>query len=706
MLTSDRMTRRSWAFGPLHGPRGTTGFRFAANGLIEGYSHFNEYAWRCEGGVLGIYRQNGELMWRSERILEREQHLQILLACVHPDHPTLVYSLDERSDDGRTGMAEFLFPSALRRTPTSVSNVLFIGSCLSLRYVAALKSVHPSINFDFILFNNVAELPAEPPAPAQSYDFQYIQLPLRFVLGDRVIQATNFSNPAFAKEVLDEGRMLIDLMLESTLVYSRAHGVPAFVANFVVPQASLAPSLDRRGGARDLARIISELNHHLADRISDEPNAFLCDVDSLAASFGKRFFLDDITSFSSHNSIVFQEDWDMIPNNRIEPLPQMHTYYDVRSYEIPELIFEQAVATLRTLRQMDQVKAVVFDLDNTLWRGLIAEDYAPGRQPPHWSEWQIGLWDAIQHLRARGVLVAACSKNDIEIVKQNWDRAIDPPFLKLEDFVTTRINWRPKPQNILEICEELSIKPKSVVFVDDNPIERQAVREALPDIRVLGSNPYVVRRTLLWAPETQIPYATSESQQRETAMRGQIERETLRLATSREAFLKGLGTEVVFLELEDAGDPHSDRVLELTNKTNQFNTTGKRWSAADLRTFLAEGGRVCAFRARDRFADYGLIGVIYAKDLTIEQMVMSCRVLGMDIENAAVAFMLGADRDGAGERPARGVLVETTDNGACRDLFPRLGFAEVQSTGGVRRFVLDAGATLVTPSHIRVTEGT
>jgi FkbH-like protein len=187
-------------------------------------------------------------------------------------------------------------------------------------------------------------------------------------------------------------------------------------------------------------------------------------------------------------------------------------------------------------------------------------------------------------------------------------------------------------------------------------------------------------------------------------MRGQIERETLRLETSREAFLQGLGTEMAFLDLRDAADPHSDRVLELTNKTNQFNTTGKRWSAADLRTFLAEGGRVCAFRARDRFADYGLIGVIFARDLAIEQMVMSCRVLGMDLENAALAFVLGAGREGAAEQPARGVLVETVDNGACRDLFPRLGFAEIPSDDGTRRFVREAGEALAAPAHIRVAE--
>jgi FkbH-like protein len=146
------------------------------------------------------------------------------------------------------------------------------------------------------------------------------------------------------------------------------------------------------------------------------------------------------------------------------------------------------VAHYRTVHQIDQVKAVIFDLDNTLWRGQIAEHYRPG-QPGHHARdgWPMGLWEAVHHLRARGILVAICSKNDLRSVQDNWDVVVDPLFVKLSDFVSLKIDWKDKSENIQEICREFGIKTKSVVLVDDNPVERAAAKAALPDLRVIGA---------------------------------------------------------------------------------------------------------------------------------------------------------------------------------------------------------------------------
>lgn len=99
----------------------------------------------------------------------------------------------------------------------------------------------------------------------------------------------------------------------------------------------------------------------------------------------------------------------------------------------------------------------------------------------------MGLWEAVHHLRARGILVAICSKNDLRSVQDNWDVVVDPLFVKLSDFVSLKIDWKDKSENIQEICREFGIKTKSVVLVDDNPVERAAAKAALPDLRVIGA---------------------------------------------------------------------------------------------------------------------------------------------------------------------------------------------------------------------------
>ncbi|OAG75566.1 HAD-superfamily phosphatase subfamily IIIC/FkbH domain protein [Acetobacter malorum] len=184
------------------------------------------------------------------------------------------------------------------------------------------------------------------------------------------------------------------------------------------------------------------------------------------------------------------------------------------------------VTAYRTTKQVDQVKAVVFDLDNTLWRGQITEHYRPEAQPwPRTDGWPLGIWEAIHYLRARGILVAICSKNDYDYVKNRWDDVIEPKFLSLEDFASVKINQLPKTQNIIDICTEFNIQPKNVVFLNDNPVERSAVASALPDVRVIGANPYLTRRILLWSAETQSVHMTEETGSCETMVSDQTERE-------------------------------------------------------------------------------------------------------------------------------------------------------------------------------------
>jgi FkbH-like protein len=173
----------------------------------------------------------------------------------------------------------------------------------------------------------------------------------------------------------------------------------------------------------------------------------------------------------------------------------------------------------------------------------------------------------------------------------------------------------------LEICREFGIRAKNVVLVDDSPVERAAAKAAIPE--------------------------------------------------SRAAFLASLNCTVAFLPIPDSNQREFSRVLELVNKTNQFNTTGKRWTTMEVQQFFAAGGRIAAFRVKDRFADYGLIGTVFATGSEIIQFVMICRVLGMEIEQFVPARLVAQIRSEFLTETIIALFRETADNTVCRDIFPQ-----------------------------------
>jgi FkbH-like protein len=699
---------RRWAFGEMGSYPLTESLSFSQDGRIENYINPNEATWSLRDGILEIYRDTGELMWRGAGVALTGGVTAIVLNT--PVSSSVQFVLIDRGpriekERGELSVSEFLFPRELRIAPIQVRKVLLIGSCLTALYHQEFRKFHPQVEFDYIVFNYAGTLPESPPKPASSYDCQYIQIPIRSVLTDRVIWAEHFSDQGFVDGILRDGYAVIDAMLSSALTYNISYGLLSLVSGFIVPQMSSAISLADNHTKFDMSHMVRKLNEYLASAVRTYKNAYFLDADAVASSIGKQFLLDDTVFFSTHGSLIYHNGADFSPGARIEPIPPPSGIYVSKTSEFVMAIYEQIIGALRTIRQTDQVKAVVFDLDNTLWRGQAAEHYRPGQ--PGWPDnagWPMGLWEAIHWLRARGILVAICSKNDRSTIERSWDDIVQPNFLKLADFVSVKIDWRPKAENILEICKEFSIKPKSVVFVDDNPVERESVKTQIPEIRVIGSDPYSIRRLLLWAPETGIPHLTDESARREQMIRNQIVREETRATLSRDEFLQTLGSRVSFLHVQSSDAPEFGRVVELINKTNQFNTSGKRWTHAEATDFIASNGVVLAFRVKDRFADYGLVGVILARDSNIIQFVMSCRVLGMEVEQYAMAHVVGLLRARSPSDSISAFLLETPDNTPCRELFAVAGFTEIEVTNGRHLYSLRAEDAPTSPRHI-VLEG-
>jgi len=191
------------------------------------------------------------------------------------------------------------------------------------------------------------------------------------------------------------------------------------------------------------------------------------------------------------------------------------------------------VDALFTLTGHDRKKCVILDLDGTLWPGVIAETGAPFAWAPEISGLYsyIGLWfglhEALKTLKSRGVVLACVSKNDDAVVRNLWTYPEHYPkdrLLTLDDFVTTRINWGDKSENITSIAEELGFKLDAFLFIDDNPVERERVRERLPAVEVWGENLFELRRRLLTDPRLQLPRVTAEAAGRTDLVKAQLKR--------------------------------------------------------------------------------------------------------------------------------------------------------------------------------------
>ena len=329
---------------------------------------------------------------------------------------------------------------------------------------------------------------------------------------------------------------------------------------------------------------------------------------------------------------------------------------------------------------LDRKKCVIVDLDGTLWPGVLAETGSPFAWTPEISGQYsyVGLWfgihEALKALKRRGLLLACVSKNDEALVRELWrygegyptDRLLTP-----DDFVTWRVNWQDKAANIASIAEELGFAPEAFLFVDDHPVERERVRQAMPEVEVWGEDLYGLRRALLTDPRLQAPSISGEAAQRTDLVKAQLQREQERTDAGGQAeFLQSL--QLVTSFEQPTGGPSLERIGELFERTTQFNTTGRRFSAGELVQAAAEGRVFCA-RARDRFGDYGLVAAAVAEGPEIAAFAMSCRVIGLGVEHRFLQCVLAALAAGHEEASAR--IVETSRNGPVRNLYADNGFA-------------------------------
>jgi FkbH-like protein len=379
---------------------------------------------------------------------------------------------------------------------------------------------------------------------------------------------------------------------------------------------------------------------------------------------------------------------------------------------IPELVRNIAAITGAIFGR--NRKCLVVDLDNTLWGGVVGDVGVEGIVLGEGT----GIGEAFKafqmHLKAlkdRGVLLAVCSKND--------DRNALRPFeehpemvLKRDDFVSFKANWGPKSDNIRLIAHELNIGLDALVFADDNPAEREEVRQALPQVLVpeLTADPTDYPAILDATRCFEASIITEEDRQRSGMYRQQSQRSELRGST------RNLGEFLASLEMRAIVRPFEPvsfaRITQLVNKTNQFNLTTRRLTGAEVETLAASPVHVTrTARLEDRFGDHGLIAVLYGRiegaTLTLDGWLMSCRVLNRGVERLLLNDVVAEARR-SGVTHIIGRYIPTDRNALVKDLYPQLGFSAVGNDSGTTTWRLDVEGfkPLQTWIAVRPREGT
>ncbi len=375
-------------------------------------------------------------------------------------------------------------------------------------------------------------------------------------------------------------------------------------------------------------------------------------------------------------------------------------------------MYGELVARLLAAKQGRSAKCLVLDLDNTIWGGVVGDDGLEGiviGQGSPLGEAYVAFQEHCRELARRGVILAVCSKNDEANALEPFDKHPEM-VLRRADIACFVANWSDKAANIRQIAHELNIGLDSLVFVDDNPFERNLVRRELPMIAVpeVGDDPATYAQAIADAGYFEGLSVTDEDRERTTQYHGNRAREALRGgATDLDSYLRGLEMQLIWRRFDRMG---LQRIVQLINKSNQFNLTTRRYTEEDVLAVMDDPDAVgLQLRLTDRFGDNGIIAIVIGrlranKDLDIDTWLMSCRVLGRQVEPTTLN-LIAREAARMGALRLVGEYIPTKKNAMVRDHYTRLGFTVIETTqeGGTRAARDLAGFT---PAHtfIHVTE--
>jgi FkbH-like protein len=340
------------------------------------------------------------------------------------------------------------------------------------------------------------------------------------------------------------------------------------------------------------------------------------------------------------------------------------------------------VRTFSTLFRAPR-KVLCTDLDNTLWGGVLGEDgpdgIATGSAFP--GNCYLAYQKYLTQLSSRGILLAIVSKNNEADVREAFNVRAADLALSMDSFVARKISWNEKADSIRELATELSVGLDSFVFVDDSPEECEAIRQQLPEVAVVEApalEPWKLAEILTEQSFFDAAAVTEDDVHRAEEYKAQARRaELASSASSRDEFLASLGTVCSF---QSALQAPLSRAVQLLAKTNQFNLTTRRRSAAEVEQFAtASGGQAVVVRVRDRFGDAGVVGLALVRrqgdSCALDSLLLSCRAIGRGIETALLAH-IGEQALRAGVKRLVGEFIATKKNAPCATFYSDHGFTK------------------------------
>jgi FkbH-like protein len=456
---------------------------------------------------------------------------------------------------------------------------------------------------------------------------------------------------------------------------------PAMIiqSNYVRPYERLFGNYDLKH-AVSWSSAVAEINRRIVRAAREHGNVLLNDVDGLASWIGRRVWFDE-------------RFWDLAKSLcAIEYLPAV----------------AQNITDIVLAVRGRAVKCIILDLDNTLWGGVIGDDGLDGIElSAHGNGEAFHRFQSfLLALKKRGILLCVCSKNEHAAAIKPFEEHPEM-VLRKNDIAVFVANWENKPENVKRIRDSLDIGYDSIAFIDDNPFERQAVRDLLPEVIVpeLPDDPADYTKALSELNLFETTAFTAEDTERNDLYRAEFERRSVAGTFSNfEEYLESLNMtiEVAHFEASRLG-----RIVQLLQRSNQFNLTTHRYNQSECEAMMRDLKCIPLYaHLRDRFGDQGLISIIVARPdlatgtLEITDWLMSCRVLARRVEEYLMNYII---REAArlNLEYVAGTYTPTAKNAMVRDFFATFGFQKISETcDGATRWRLPVTAYKYRETHI------
>ena len=501
----------------------------------------------------------------------------------------------------------------------------------------------------------------------------------------------------YAREILDSSSELYRLRPQVVLLMTRLEElIPSFVDDF--------PGRTTAEWSTEIARACDQLADLARRAARDLPAQVI--VQNMSLGRGAYYGIHDAQSRSGQSALAQEFNrglsaatsspgvfvWDFEAFARAEGMRHL---FDPKGWYVSRSVFKQSAYPAIVADIMRYVrsamgrmkKCVALDLDNTLWGGVVGEDGFDGIElgdsyPGNcFKDFQRELLK----LHHRGILLVINSKNNeadaLRVIDDHPDMV-----LRRKHFAAMRINWTDKATNLRELAAELNIGLDSFLFLDDNPVECALVRRECPECEVIQvpDRPYLMAQVVADLPEVDNIRLTDEDKRKGEMYRAQAARRELEQSSATpdlKEFLRELQMKVA---IEPATSFSIPRIAQLTQKTNQMNTTTRRYTEAQVQSFVTDPEcGVYSVSASDRFGDHGIIGVLILQhegvDCRIDAFLLSCRVIGRGIEETVLEFAAAQARE-RGRHRLVGEFIPTAKNAPAADVFPKAGFTKIDDT--------------------------